>query len=240
MAKFEETVTFHRSKSSDSHRAIVFIHGGAWIDPSNTPHDFDKLAEDLTTSSGHCQPKFSIYAIEYRLSPEVKHPTHLLDVLQNLAQLVQEEQIDELNLLGHSVGATLIWQLLTCNATFHSALELVRSKIKRCYLADGIFSLSELLQEYPTYDYFVSQAYSAVEDYEDPTDATLYVPKSTQIHIVHSYSDELLSMRQSNFLCGILQARQQRHCTYWDDLGKHNDVYRSAKLAEYITYTMMY
>ncbi|CEP65065.1 arylformamidase LALA0_S20e00276g [Lachancea lanzarotensis] len=240
MAKYEDTVTFYRSKSPASHRAIVFIHGGAWIDPSNTPHDFDKLAQLLITTSSHSQPAYSIYGIEYRLSPEVKHPTHLLDVIQNLAQLVQEEQIDELNLWGHSVGATLIWQLLTFKSSFHSSLNLIRSKMNRCYLADGIFSLSDLLQEYPTYDYFVSQAYDKIDDYEDPTDSTLYIPVSTQIHIIHSYSDELLSLRQSNYLCQVLQDRQQRFSTYWDDLGKHNDVFEHAKVAEYIIYTMMY
>ncbi|SCV01090.1 LAME_0G13982g1_1 [Lachancea meyersii CBS 8951] len=239
MAKFDDTVTFHRSQDSGPHRAIVFLHGGAWIDATNTPHDFDKLAEHLVRLN-QSEPEFSLYAVEYRLSPEVKHPAHLLDVIDNLAQLIRKEQVDELNLFGHSVGATLVWQLLTCSPALSSDLETIRSKVNRCYLADGIFSLVDMLKEYPTYDYFVSQAFTKVKDYDDPEDLTLQISSNIKLHILHSYEDELLSLRQSNYLCKVLQAHQQPYQTYYDVLGKHNDVYESLKVAEYIMYTMMY
>ncbi|SCU89046.1 LANO_0D03774g1_1 [Lachancea nothofagi CBS 11611] len=242
MAKFDQTVTFRKAEVPGPHRAIVFIHGGAWIDPSNTPHDFDQLSKHLLDISNSQLP-FSLYAVEYRLSPEYQHPIHIQDVIDNLAQLIQQEQIDELNLLGHSVGATLCWQILSLDSSIDfvepSQLQLVRSKLKRCYLTDGIYSLKELLKEYPSYDYFVSKAFSKVDDYDDPRGSEIDSSLSPVIYVIHSYQDELLSLRQSNYFCAVLQELQQPYQVYLDDLGKHNDVYENLKLAQYVLYTMM-
>ncbi|SCU95090.1 LADA_0G13388g1_1 [Lachancea dasiensis] len=241
MAKFDQTATFHKSVAPGNHKAIVFIHGGAWIDPSNTPQDFEKLAKHLLALT-HSQPTFSLYAIEYRLSPEVKHPVHIQDVAENIAELIKLEKIDELHILGHSVGATLAWQLLSMpldNQVVNSLqLGHIRSILKQCFLVDGIFSLTELLLEYPTYDYFVFQAFNSTTEYDDPKSSSLDIPSDVELHILHSYRDELLSLRQSNYLCHVLQARHQPFQSYWTDMGKHNDVYESLTLAKYILCSM--
>ncbi|CAR24770.1 arylformamidase [Lachancea thermotolerans CBS 6340] len=246
MAKFEETVTFYRSQqTSPVHCAIVFIHGGAWIDKNNTPHDFDEFSRCLLDLANG-NPSFSIYAIEYRLSPAVKHPAHIYDVIENLVKLVEQEGIEELNLMGHSVGATLVWQVLSgipglANAeSFASSaeLKLLRKLLKKCYLVDGIYSLSKLLEEYPSYDYFVSQAFEQIEDYDDPEQSQVIIPLNADIYVIHSYRDELLSPLQSNYLCATLQKLKQPFQSYWSDFGEHNEVYSNAKVAQYILHTM--
>ncbi|CUS23436.1 LAQU0S10e00342g1_1 [Lachancea quebecensis] len=246
MAKYEQTVTFHRSnRASSVHRAIVFIHGGAWIDKNNTPHDFDELSQCLLDLADG-NPSFSIYAIEYRLSPTVKHPAHICDVIENLVKLVEQEGIEELNLMGHSVGATLIWQVLSGIPSLANVKsfatpdkqKLIRKLLKRCYLVDGIYSLSELLEEYPSYDYFVSQAFKQIEDYDDPKHSQVTIPLNADIYVIYSYRDELLSPRQSNYLCSALQKLNKPFQSYWDDFGEHNEVYSNARVAQYILHTM--
>lgn len=246
MAKFDKTVTFFKpQRITGTHHAIVFIHGGAWIDKNNTPNDFAELSQHILNLT-NAHPSFSMYAIEYRLSPEAKHPDHIVDVIDNLAQLIAQEHIEELTILGHSVGATLAWQLLSstpCLEKLNTHISAdkyqnLRNVLRRCYLVDGIYSLTHLLEEYPSYDYFISQAFLTVQDYDDPRSSTLIIPSNLEIHVIHSYEDELLSPRQSNYLCQVLQDHKQPYYCNWDHFGKHNDVYSSTKLAQYILYTM--
>lgn len=238
--KFDKTAVFHNSKT-DPHNALIFIHGGAWIDKTNTPQDFKQLCQTIIDDNSIRQD-FSLYAIEYRLSPEVKHPIHLLDVLENIYQLLQQEQIDSYQILGHSVGATLAWQVATCNKELDGLIDrekvdVIRSKLTKCYLVDGIYSLKELLEEYPSYDYFVSQAFTNVDQFKDPQASYIDLAPHVSIHIVHSYKDELLSLRQPNYLISILQKAQLPYKVYIDDLGEHNQVYSHAKLSSYLINT---
>ncbi|SCU88900.1 LAMI_0D11716g1_1 [Lachancea mirantina] len=243
---YDHTVTFHKHQHGfNPHRALVFIHGGAWIDPTNTPHDFDGFSQEIVANTGK-EISYSLYGIEYRLSPLVKHPTHICDVIENLCQLIEQEQIDELNLMGHSVGATLAWQILSETPSPSvlkefidvNCLKLVRSRLKMCYLAEGIFSVQELLNEYPDYDYFISQAFTKFLKFDEPADSLLSIPPQIDIRIIHSYADELLSPRQTNYLAGILQKIKRPYTVMFETFGKHNEVYCNRRLAKYIVDTI--
>lgn len=232
LLKHERICIFSKS-NLNPHVAIVYIHGGAWIDKRNTPLDFEYLGSLI---GKNCND-ISQYSIDYRLSPEIKHPIHLQDVIKNLNKLIKQELIDEVQILGHSVGATLCWQVMTCESYIvdQEILDFVRSKITKLYMVDGIFSLIELLDEYPEYNYFVSVAYERIEDYIDPKHNVKQIPKHLEIHIIHSFQDELLSLRQSNYLIGVLNDAQIPHYVYIDSLGEHNSVYSNPKLAKYIS-----
>lgn len=100
---------FRHHESND--RTILFIHGGAWRDPNNTFDDFEDMVNQIKKNSK--SSSINLVGINYRLSPEVKHPIHLWDILQGIEYLANEYGIHELLIVGHSVGATLIMQLLS-------------------------------------------------------------------------------------------------------------------------------
>ncbi|SPN98899.1 uncharacterized protein DNG_01938 [Cephalotrichum gorgonifer] len=115
-------------------RWIIFIHGGAWRDPSNTYQDFAPTIDALLSSpsSGSSPPPAvrGFASLDYRLAPHPNHPQdpattppHKLrraahpdpirDVRAALALLDAKYGIgDRYVLAGHSVGATLAFQAL--------------------------------------------------------------------------------------------------------------------------------
>ncbi|EHN02936.1 Bna7p [Saccharomyces cerevisiae x Saccharomyces kudriavzevii VIN7] len=242
---FNKTLTFQETSKS-SRETVIYIHGGAWNDPSNTPNDFNSLAnviKSMDVESNICQ-----FSMEYRLSPEITNPRNLYDVVANITRLVKEKGLTSLNIVGHSVGATFIWQILSVlkhaqenmNEAQLQMLELLRT-VKRVFLLDGIYSLKELLEEYPQYDCFTKLAFpDGIQMYEEePSIVMSHVKKAlfrfhVDMHVVHSYHDELLSLRQTNSLIACLQNYQINFRLYLDDLGLHNDVYKNDKVAKYI------
>ncbi|CAI4210220.1 unnamed protein product [Parascedosporium putredinis] len=112
-------------------RWIVFIHGGAWRDPSNTYQDFLPTIEALLSSHPMLRPAIRGFAsLDYRLSSHpnhaqdpsstpadrlrcAKHPDHIRDICLALRYLDAKFNMrDRYILVGHSVGATLAFQLL--------------------------------------------------------------------------------------------------------------------------------
>lgn len=220
---YSKAVEFNKGQN-----ALVFIHGGAWIDVKNTPWDFESLCQDILRINSEC----GLYGIEYRLSPAVKHPTHLEDVIENLYRLINDRCIDQLQLVGHSVGATLAWQVATCTRNDYK-LSVIRSKLRAIWLVEGIYSIKNLLEEYPSYEYFVSKAFDKVP-FEEPYQSVSKLPQDIDIRIVQSYEDELLSLKQCHHLIQVLETNRRRFHYYADSLGLHNQVYSNAKLAHYI------
>ncbi|AET39150.1 arylformamidase Ecym_4070 [Eremothecium cymbalariae DBVPG len=232
---FETTAIFHEGSSE----AVIYIHGGIWTSTNNTPDDFLKLSGYIKFEA----KELSQYSIDYRLSPEVMHPTHLQDCLSNIYKLVKEKHISKLHLVGHSVGATLCWQLVTAsdddelhNQTFLDAHQLaeVQSIVKNVFLVSGIYSLNELIDEYPAYKSYVEDAFESIDDFEDPKVGYEKLWPYVRLHLIYSYKDELVSKRQSNYLMDILQMNGIPFSAYFDNLGQHDDVYESKKLSKYI------
>lgn len=89
----------------------IYIHGGAWRDPKKTYDELAPVAEST--------PDSTFIGINYRLM--VKHPLHLTDVAKAIIYIVTKFQLQEKHLLGYSVGATLILQLLQFKYHFNQA-----------------------------------------------------------------------------------------------------------------------
>ncbi|KAJ5637604.1 hypothetical protein N7490_007483 [Penicillium lividum] len=105
---------------------VIYIHGGAWRDPTVTSSAFDKAATILRNSPG--LPISGIASISYRLSAHpgypqdpsttpsneyrnAKHPDHIRDVEAALAFLQNTYSFGPRYILvGHSCGATLAFQ----------------------------------------------------------------------------------------------------------------------------------
>ncbi|QLG72792.1 hypothetical protein HG535_0D05010 [Zygotorulaspora mrakii] len=237
---YDRSVSFYEPVKNRSPNAIVFIHGGAWIDEKNTPNDFEFLCGAMLNMSDN-DLDYAMYGITYRLSPTVKHPTHICDVIENLYRLIKDKGIKKLQLVGHSVGATLAWQVATATATNElcsssEKLIYVQSCLTGLYLIDGIFSISELLDEYPEYIYFVSQAFqNNGKEFEELSYSIKRLPCwISYIHLLHSYKDELLTLRQPRYMADLLQENAIPYISYFSDMGLHNEVYENPKLARYL------
>lgn len=113
-------------KSNDE--TLLLIHGGAWRDPNNTYNDFKDMISHI--QKNQYAAKYNLIAINYRLSPEVKHPFHLWDVLEGLQFLVQNYNIHKILIAGHSVGATLMLQLLDYNRILDTGFRILVEDLK--------------------------------------------------------------------------------------------------------------
>ncbi|KAK2589732.1 hypothetical protein QQS21_012589 [Conoideocrella luteorostrata] len=110
---------------------IIFIHGGAWLDPRNTLEDFIPSIRKMMSSRYMQSSAIRAFAsIDYRLSPSrafpqdpittpnpelraARHPDHIMDVHAALKMLQEEYELsNNYILVGHSAGATLAFQLL--------------------------------------------------------------------------------------------------------------------------------
>lgn len=88
-----------------SRPVVVYVHGGGWQTGDKENVDFKP---DFFNKEG-----FVFVSVNYRLSPEVKHPTHVQDVADAVAWVI--ETIDEYGgdpdtifVMGHSAGGHLV------------------------------------------------------------------------------------------------------------------------------------
>lgn len=226
-----QTVKFHRYSPSNENTLVV-VHGGAWVDPNNTFDDFLEMVEHLLEQAA--VHKFNIVGINYRLSPEVKHPSHIVDVVSALNFLKHEHNISTISLVGHSVGATLMLQLLSYRQLTGVA-ELAH--VKSMVFLDGIYDVVDLLEEYPSYRGFVEKAFDL--GYKEATQlswgADNKIAVSAKIVIVQSTEDELLSMRQTNKFCEYLKQNNVDYNLHVGAWGKHEEMYRRKEVAQIVS-----
>ncbi|UPX10776.1 uncharacterized protein EKO05_0001415 [Ascochyta rabiei] len=109
---------------------IVYIHGGAWRDPTQDSRCFEPTLSHLVAShTSTIQNIAGVASLNYRLSPYPSHPTspsspsdavrnathpeHVRDVASALAFLRKEYAVKRWVGAGHSCGATLLLQLVS-------------------------------------------------------------------------------------------------------------------------------
>jgi len=109
---------------------IVYIHGGAWRDPTQDSHQVDTTLTHLFASHPQALPHIAgIASLNYRLSPypthathpstpddasrNARHPQHIRDILSGIRYLQREHGMRRWIGVGHSCGATLLMQLVS-------------------------------------------------------------------------------------------------------------------------------
>lgn len=230
--------------SPKNKRTIVFIHGGAWRDPNNTFMDFAKLIDHLLDL-----PSVNLVGINYRLSPEHKHPAHVVDVVNAIHKIETMAEIGTtLSLVGHSVGATLLLQVLNYKEIIErgnlSQDEIrvpdLKLDLRTMVFVDGIFDVMDLIAEYGApYKLFVDLAFESEEHYSEASQMTWSLPStpfSRKFYavVVQSKQDELLSERQSTKFVQFLKSREINHDFLLEDWGQHEEVYTREELAPII------
>lgn len=181
-------------------------------------------------------------SINYRLSPQVKHPEHLYDVLEALNFLKLRYEPDEFLLVGHSAGGFLAMQATTKTEwTEHYADVLSLITVVVC--SEAIYDLPSLVDEYPSYGDFVRNAFGDDEAAWAKASPFRHGKLSgffedLEVTFVHSSQDELLTFRQ----VGYATKRWETHVKnkyslqtspeiqFFTVEGKHNDVYQSPAL----------
>ncbi|CAK9436774.1 uncharacterized protein LODBEIA_P12960 [Lodderomyces beijingensis] len=208
----------------------VYIHGGAWRDPNNTFNEIEPVAR--------MNRNRTFIGINYRLSPEVKHPSHVKDIYEALKFIHQEFDGPQMHGFGYSVGATMILQLVQFSSVLNNEPE-VGLYFKSIKLLDGIYDVKSLLQEYPSYASFVVEAYSSLESAKDSislqiskgTKEQLFrdriIDSNTKIYVCQSLEDDLLSMNQTVLLMDFFKSLDTEVELVTGNWGKHDDIYGS-------------
>ncbi|GAA6020155.1 hypothetical protein JCM11491_005547 [Sporobolomyces phaffii] len=201
--------------ASPSSQLLVWVHGGAWR--SESKEDFVKtlVPRVLELTS------LPLAVVEYRLTPEIAHPAHVLDVISGLSLLTNPDTLlaceggqakwdrTNLSLAGHSVGAFLCCQLALApppSLTSFSVPPSVRRAIRNIVVIAGIYDLNDMLDEYPDYASWTDEAMTLDPDTlkrESVANWSLYCDEAGErlrVFVVSGKEDELVSERQADLM----------------------------------------
>lgn len=168
-----------------------------------------------------------VACLEYRLAPTDPHPAQALDSLSGLSLLASPALLplennsprwdrNSIYFIGHSAGAFIALSLVLQppkGSKLEGAVEKdVRSAVKGVICVDGIYDLPTLLEEYPSYDSFVNDAFGLELSYlaqVSPArwDLVEEEERELKILILHSKEDELLSLKQPDEFVRRFKAR---------------------------------
>ena len=161
---------------------IVFVHGGAWQGGSR--HEYDAVAARLQ------QEGVAVATVDYRLSPEVRHPAHAEDVAHALAWLAAHEK-RPLVAVGHSAGAHILATLAT------DPKLLALAKPVGFVGLEGIYDVAKLAQRWPSYpDWFLKKAFGPEAGWPAASPTRLKLASKAPWLLVHSKGDELVDQGQ--------------------------------------------
>jgi len=116
------------------HPVVIFIHGGSYVQG-------DKSTEVGAKPKEFRGQGYVFVALNYRLSPAVKHPTHIQDVAKAIAWVRHNisrygGDSTRLFVLGHSSGASMA-ALIATNERYLKAEGLDLSSLSGAILLDG-------------------------------------------------------------------------------------------------------
>ena len=195
---------------------IIYVHGGAWRDPTQDSLCFVPTLQHLTKTYPDLLSSGSIAGIaslNYRLSPypshttdpstpedgdrNVQHPEHVRDVYSALEYLVKEYDIKSWVGIGHSCGATLLLSLPLVSP----ASSAVQETAKGLVLLAGIYDFPSFLANHSApavpeniatvYKIIVESAFgTSSQDYEVASPTKLAANHLWTNYVVLGYSPE--------------------------------------------------
>jgi len=162
------------------------------------PKITSRAGDPLCTFLKHKIPYMPLASLNYRLSPAVRHPAHVNDILAAIEHLKDEYEMKEFVVVGHSVGACLAFQ--TCHVQGCRGVVGV----------EGIYDIPGLIEEYPKYRDFVEAAMGSDESVWKEASPTTILDKlgkefKLDVLLIQSREDELLSSRQTDRMLEILR-----------------------------------
>jgi kynurenine formamidase len=213
---------------------LVYIHGGAWRDPTQDAfscfepartHLFESYPTALNNIAG-------IASLNYRLSPYVdhatdpsqegdtersaQHPQHIRDVEKGIRFLAREYGMRRWIGVGHSCGATILLQMVSGIGLYTSPSPGPEALI----LLEGIYNIPLLLRNHlpPACPPHISDIYKSFIAGAFGHDISSYLPASPVagkyskeqwpegrlMVLCHSHSDELVERQQRDVVCVAL------------------------------------
>lgn len=135
--------------SQTNYPVVMFIHGGSWENGN----------KDIYSSLGHLFVKKGIgcVVINYRLSPQVKHPSHIEDVAKAFAWVNNNisrygGDSERIYVMGHSAGAHLA-ALLATNDQYLLSHNLCKTRIKGVVVVSGMYNFNSLVLRWAGLNY---------------------------------------------------------------------------------------
>ncbi|KAJ4338388.1 hypothetical protein N0V87_003931 [Didymella glomerata] len=212
---------------------IVYVHGGAWRDPTQDSRCIEPTLSHLLKSHAATIDKLAgIASLNYRLSPYPSHPTspstpsdtsrnavhpeHVRDVAAALTFLRNEYGMQRWVGAGHSCGATLLLQYVS-GIGLDTALE---GGPEGLVLLCGVYNIPLLLQNHDPpacpeniskiYYEFIAGAFGSDQSvYRSVspvagTYGTKQWKEGKLMVLAHSYEDELIERQQRDVMCVAL------------------------------------
>lgn len=92
-------------KKEHEYPILLFFHGGGWVTESVS--NYDRVCSEMSQSSGHI-----VVSVEYRLAPEYRFPTALMDCYEAAKAVYANKFIlnvrtDKITIIGDSAGGNL-------------------------------------------------------------------------------------------------------------------------------------
>lgn len=211
---------------------IVFIHGGSWV-----LGDKGRLNEKIKS---FVKANYVYISINYRLSPDVQHPLHAVDVAKAVTWIYEhifDYSGDPLNifLLGHSAGGHLS-ALIALDDHYLKNLgfsnEIIRGIIG---LDSAAYHLPTLIQSEPENNYLFEMAFGNNFDIWEKASPINYVEKiqSAPSFLLICAGDREVSkvvnlaffdaLRKSEHEVDLYHASDKNHVSIERDLGKPGD-----------------
>src|SRR5262245_30588116 len=125
-------------KGAKGYPVLFFVHGGGWT--AGSKNGFAGHGKTFASNG------VAFVAINYRLSPKVKHPDHIKDVAQAFAFAHADlkkrgADLSRIYVSGHSAGGHLC-ALLACDESYLKTHKLSLKDIKGCIPISGVFTIS--------------------------------------------------------------------------------------------------
>ncbi len=128
---------------------VVFVHGGAWT--MGSKDGFLMLPGHRAIDHGNFFAAKGIAAVHvnYRLSPKVLHPEHIIDVARSIAWVRQNiakygGDVDNIFIMGHSAGGHLV-ALAATDSRYLRAEGLTPQMIRGVIGVSGVYVLDPTL-----------------------------------------------------------------------------------------------
>lgn len=193
---------------------LLFAHGGAWISGDKSEH---REAGEQFAGNG-----IAFAAVNYRLSPEVRHPAHAEGVARAYVWLADQQygyNATQIFVVGHSAGAHIAGTLATTNL-LAGCMSLPAGFIG----IEGIYDIAELDRRWPTYrQWFLDKAFEGQETWDEASPRRRSVVVRAPWLLIHSKADEYVDPEQSANFDAHLRA-QGVHCSLAvADFGRHDE-----------------
>jgi len=227
-------------EANQNNPVIIYVHGGGW-------KSGDKSEWDIPKIEYFCNLGYICVSINYRLSPDVKHPTHIQDVA-NAINWVEDNisryggDRSKITLVGHSAGAHLT-ALVVTNQKYLNKAGVDIHNIKTAYILDAGAYLIMNKQVYDDIN-ILNMIYGAVGDdmnsdlWKDFApynyiNADKYIP-----NLIIAHSDAQYRCNANSLFCSKLDECNKDYIEYILAGYSHSDVL--LKFPYYIDINMLY